>query len=116
MAPFTGPARHARTSSPNTDRQHPPGVSRSAHALSGPAEISFGDFRSASGPLGKLVGVFHAYPPHTRGDDLGTLAALVADERLTPLLGSVQDWQDLPATLQGLRERRIRGKAVITRS
>jgi NADPH2:quinone reductase len=97
-------------------RLAPGGTLATYGALAGPAEISFGDFRSASGPLGKLVGVFHAYPPHTRGDDLGTLAALVADGRLTPLLGSVQDWQELPATLQGLRERRIRGKAVLTRS
>jgi hypothetical protein len=68
------------------------------------------DFAAASGPLGKLVGFFHACPPETRRQDL---AYLVADGRLTPALGSVRDWQELDQTLRDLRERKIRGKAIL---
>lgn len=45
--------------------------------------------------------------------DLATLVRLVAAGRLHPELGLVADWTETAAALADLRERRIRGKAVL---
>jgi NADPH2:quinone reductase len=42
------------------------------------------------------------------------LVRLVANGRLHPEIGRVADWADTAATLIDLRERRIRGNAVLT--
>jgi NADPH2:quinone reductase len=94
----------------------PGGTAATYGMLAGPAELGLIDFRTAAYPPGKLVGVFHAYPLETRGRDLATLASLVADGYVRPLLGSVRDWTELAVTLAELRDRRIRGKAVLIRS
>ncbi len=80
--------------------------------LAGEASLSFLDFRAA--PLARIVGFFHAHPQDARGEDLATLVRLTADGRLTPQLGSVRDWSETRETLDALRAREVRGKAVLT--
>jgi NADPH:quinone reductase-like Zn-dependent oxidoreductase len=82
--------------------------------VGGPAQIGLPDFRGASGA--KVMGLFHAYPESEKGADLATLVAFVSDGRMRPHLGIVRDWQELPEILAALAERRVRGKAVLTRS
>lgn len=43
-------------------------------------------------------------------------ASFVADRRLTPQIGSLRDWTELALTLDDLRARRIRARAVLLRS
>ncbi len=93
------------------------GVAATYGTLGGAAPLDLADFAPPDGkpgPWKSLVGVFHAHPSKSRGEDLATLAALVADGRLRPHLGSVRDWSELPETLDALRLRQIRGKAVLT--
>jgi NADPH:quinone reductase len=52
--------------------------------------------------------------PEPYGLDLSVLVRLVADGRLHPEIGRVADWADTARTLTDLRERRIRGNAVLT--
>jgi NADPH:quinone reductase len=47
-------------------------------------------------------------------DDLATLVRLVAGGRLHPEIGRQADWHETPAALVALRERRVRGNAVLT--
>jgi NADPH:quinone reductase len=47
-------------------------------------------------------------------DDLATLVRLVAGGRLHPEIGLQADWHETPAALVALRERRVRGNAVLT--
>jgi len=51
-------------------------------------------------------------PPY--GADLAILVRLVARGRLHPEIGRVADWADTDLTLADLRDRRIRGNAVLT--
>lgn len=81
--------------------------------LGGRAELGLSDFGGAPGA--RVQGHFFAAPEATRGADLAILAGLVADGRLRPLLGDVRDWERTPEVLAALRERRTRGKAVLTR-
>jgi NADPH:quinone reductase-like Zn-dependent oxidoreductase len=57
-----------------------------------------------------------AYWPHDEPDriDLTTLVELVAGGRLHPEIGFQADWRDTPDALTALRDRRIRGNAVLT--
>jgi NADPH:quinone reductase len=48
------------------------------------------------------------------GTDLSVLVRLVASGRLRPEIGRVADWADTANTITDLRERRIRGNAVLT--
>ncbi|MHB8506959.1 MAG: zinc-binding dehydrogenase, partial [Acidimicrobiales bacterium] len=98
-------------------RRAPGGDAATYGTLGGAAPLELGDFAPPDGrpgPWKSIVGVFHAYPPLGRGDDLGTLAALVADGRLRPHIGSTRDWSELAATLDAVRRRQVRGKAVLT--
>lgn len=92
----------------------PEGTAVTYGALLGPSELSLGDFRSARN--GRLIGLFHAQPPATRGEDLATLVRLVAEDRLRPYVGLELDWEATSDVLEALRAGRVRGKAVLTRS
>ena len=46
--------------------------------------------------------------------DLATLVKLVASGRVHPEIGLVADWHETPEALIELRERRVRGNAVLT--
>ncbi|MFH0915815.1 MAG: zinc-binding dehydrogenase [bacterium] len=100
-----------------TDAAHrlaPGGTAVTYGTLGGPAPLALHDF--PPGAACKVVPLFHGYPLETRGDDLAVLVDMVADGRLEPLLGMVRDWKETLAVLQALRERRVRGKAILTRS
>lgn len=95
-------------------RMAPEGTAIGYGMVLGTTELSFVDFRSARNS--RFVGLFHAHPPETRGDDLATLVRLVAEGRLRPHLGLIRDWEETPAALGALANRAVRGKAVLTRS
>lgn len=82
--------------------------------VAGPARLGLANFRPA--PLVRVVGFFHHVPEDEKGEDLGTLAAYVADGRLQPRLGLERDWSELREVLDLLADRQVRGKAVLTRS
>ena len=94
-------------------RLAPGGTVAAYGALAGQTQLSFQDFRLA--PLGKLVGLFHAYPQETKGADIGILVEMVADGRLKPVLGLVRDWEETRDVLDALRNGQVNGKAVLTR-
>jgi NADPH2:quinone reductase len=48
------------------------------------------------------------------GEDLATLVNLVAAGRLHPEIGEAADWTDTPRVLAAVRDRRVRGNAVLT--
>ncbi len=93
---------------------NPGGTAVTYGTLGGSAPLGLLDF--PRGPSCKVVPLFHGYPEETRGEDLAVLVDLVADGRVKPLLGLVRNWKDTLEVLDALRERRVRGKAVLTRS
>ena len=95
-------------------RLEPGGTLVTYGAASGAASISLLDF--PRGPSSKLVALSHYYPPDERGADIAVLAEFVADGRLVPQIGSLRDWSELPTTLNDLRGRSVRGRAVLQRS
>jgi NADPH:quinone reductase len=78
-----------------------------------PATLDF--FAFFDGPESALIRHFHYLDADTRiGDDLAALVRLTTEGRLHPEIGRVTDWTDTATALTDLRERRIRGKAVLT--
>ncbi len=77
-----------------------------------PVTWNFFDF--FAGPESATVRHFHyADSDVPDGVDLATLVRLVTRERLHPEIGRVADWAGTSAVLADLRDRRIRGKAVL---
>lgn len=70
-------------------------------------------FDLLAGPENAVIRHFH-YAGAPYGPDLATLLRLVADGRLHPEVGRVADWSQTAEVLIDLRERRIRGNAVLT--
>jgi NADPH:quinone reductase-like Zn-dependent oxidoreductase len=80
-----------------------------------PVTLDFFDF--FTGPESAGIRHFHYMDFDTPyGQDLATLVRLVEHGRLHPEIGRVADWADTAATLIDLRDRRIRGNAVLTLS
>ncbi|MFI2205465.1 zinc-binding dehydrogenase [Streptomyces sp. NPDC020192] len=80
-----------------------------------PATLDFFDF--FTGPESAVIRHFHYLDADTRlDDDLAALVRLTAEGRLHPEIGRVMDWADTATALTDLRDRRIRGKAVLTLS
>ena len=80
-----------------------------------PATLDFFDF--FTGPESASIRHFHYLDADSRLDeDLATLVRLTAEGRLHPEIGRVTDWADTATVLAALRDRRIRGKAVLTLS
>lgn len=78
-----------------------------------PARLSFFDF--LAGPRSATVQHFHyAHADEPFGPDLQALVHLVAEGRLHPEIGRVEDWHRTADVLADLRDRRIRGNAVLT--
>ncbi|MFE5494564.1 zinc-binding dehydrogenase [Streptomyces virginiae] len=75
-----------------------------------PATLDF--FRLLDGPERVTIRHFH-YAGAPYGPDLAALVRLVERGRLHPEIGSVSGWAEAAGTLVDLRERRIRGKAVL---
>jgi NADPH:quinone reductase len=53
-------------------------------------------------------------PDETKGEDLGILARLVADGRLTPQIGWTGDWTRTADAFAALAKRECAGQAVLT--
>ncbi|MFF6830470.1 zinc-binding dehydrogenase [Streptomyces sp. NPDC012438] len=75
-----------------------------------PATLDF--FALLGGPERVTIRHFH-YAGAPYGPDLATLVRLVEQDRLHPEIGRVAPWELAADTLVDLRERRIRGKAVL---
>lgn len=75
-----------------------------------PVTLDFFDL--LGGPERVTIQHFH-YADAPYGSDLATLVRLVAEGRLHPEIDRVTDWTQTADTLVDLRERRIRGKAVL---
>jgi NADPH:quinone reductase len=77
-----------------------------------PITVSFG---TAMASHGVRIEVFsYHYTPAARDDDLATLVRLVADGRLHVEIGREASWQQTSQVLADLKDRKIRGKAVLT--
>ncbi|MFD9859256.1 zinc-binding dehydrogenase [Streptomyces alboflavus] len=76
-----------------------------------PASLDFFDL--LGGPAGVTIQHFH-YAGAPYGPDLAALVRLVEQGRLHPEIGRVADWDQTADVLVDLRERRVRGKAVLT--
>jgi NADPH:quinone reductase-like Zn-dependent oxidoreductase len=74
--------------------------------------VSLDFFQLLGGPERVTIRHFH-YAGAPYGSDLATLVRLVEQNRLHPEVGRITDWTQTAATLVDLRERRIRGKAVL---
>ncbi|MCK2217048.1 zinc-binding dehydrogenase [Actinomadura sp. ATCC 31491] len=78
-----------------------------------PSTLDF--FAFFDGPESAVIRHFHYLDDDTPlGDDLATLVRLTAEGRLHPEIGRLADWADTASVLTDLRERRVRGKAVLT--
>lgn len=78
-----------------------------------PVTLDFFDF--FAGPESAVIRHFHYLDADSRlDDDLAALVRLTAEGRLHPEIGRVADWAGTATTLTDLRDRRIRGKAVLT--
>ncbi|MEU1816966.1 zinc-binding dehydrogenase [Streptomyces roseifaciens] len=75
-----------------------------------PVTLDF--FQLLSGPERVTIQHFH-YAGAPYGSDLAALVRLVERGRLHPEIGRTADWAETAGTLVDLRERRIRGKAVL---
>ncbi|MFI1172508.1 zinc-binding dehydrogenase [Streptomyces melanogenes] len=75
-----------------------------------PVTLDF--FELFKGPERATIQHFH-YAGAPYGSDLATLVRLVERGLLHPEIGRTADWTETAATLVDLRERRIRGKAVL---
>ena len=75
--------------------------------------ITLNFFSMFGGPENASIRHFH-YTDGRDDEDLATLVRLVATGRLHPELGRVEDWSQTDAVLDALRNRRIRGNAVLT--
>jgi NADPH2:quinone reductase len=72
------------------------------------------DFFAYFGQSGATIRHFHYEDSEVPvAEDLATLVRLVAAGRLHPELGLVANWTQTPAVLEDLRDRRLRGKAVL---
>jgi NADPH:quinone reductase-like Zn-dependent oxidoreductase len=78
-----------------------------------PAELDF--FAVMSGPIEVTIRNFVYWTEADRDpEDLATLVGLVADGRLHPEIGDSADWSSTPRVLAAVRDRQVRGNAVLT--
>ena len=77
-----------------------------------PAPLDFFDW--IDGTAGAPITPFHyVHSDRPDAEDLRTLVRLVAEDRLHPEIGVRRPWQDTGAVIQELRERTLRGNAVL---
>ena len=77
-----------------------------------PARVTLAGF---GGKHGVCLRSFYIYETgvETFGEDLGLLVGLVAAGRLRPQIGMTASWRDTAGAIQALRDRQVRGKAVL---
>jgi NADPH:quinone reductase len=76
-----------------------------------PSQLDFFDFFAQTGATIRHFDHDDSVVPDSR--DLATLVRLVASDRLHPEIGIVADWRQTALVLADLRERRVRGNAVL---
>jgi NADPH:quinone reductase-like Zn-dependent oxidoreductase len=76
-----------------------------------PSQLDFFEFFAQTGATIRHFDHDDSAVPDSR--DLATLVRLVASDRLHPEIGVVADWRQTASILEDLRERRIRGNAVL---
>jgi NADPH2:quinone reductase len=81
--------------------------------VGGPSEISLADFQRRSSVSIKSH-FLDVEPGRRTGKELATLVALIASDRLRPLIGLSLDWSQTPDAIRALIDREVRGKAVLT--
>jgi NADPH:quinone reductase len=80
-----------------------------------PATIDFFDW--IDGTAGAPIVAFHYQRPDFADDgDLAALVRLVAAGRLHPEIGALLPWERTPDVIDAIRQRRLRGNAVLTLS
>jgi NADPH2:quinone reductase len=78
-----------------------------------PARADF--FAVQRGPIDVTIRTLNYWTEADRdAEDLAALVDMVASGRLHPEIGEIADWSETPSVLADLRERRIRGNAVLT--
>jgi NADPH2:quinone reductase len=78
-----------------------------------PVTLNFFDF--FTGPESAVLRHFHYQHFDTPfGTDLQTLVRLVAEDRLHPEIGLIASWNETADALEMLRDRQIRGNAILT--
>ncbi len=78
-----------------------------------PARVSFGDFRGRAGARIVAFFVYESGEPPFFGDDLKTLADMVAEGSLHPQVGLETSWRDANTALASLAGREVNGKAIL---
>jgi NADPH:quinone reductase len=78
-----------------------------------PAQISFSDFRGHAGARITAFFVYESGEPPTFGEDLQTLADMIADGRLHPQIGLQVPWSEANTAFEALANRQVNGKAVL---
>jgi len=78
-----------------------------------PAQISFSDFRGHAQARITPFFVYESGEPPTFGEDLQTLADMVAEGRLHPQVGLEVPWTEADSAFEALANRRVNGKAVL---
>jgi NADPH:quinone reductase-like Zn-dependent oxidoreductase len=68
----------------------------------------------AAAPYARIIPFSYWRTGASDADDLATLVRLVAAGRLHPEIGEVADWTATDALLAAIRDRRLRGNAVLT--
>jgi NADPH:quinone reductase-like Zn-dependent oxidoreductase len=78
-----------------------------------PARADF--FALSGGPIDVTIRTLTYWrQADSDGEDLATLVDLVASGRLHPEIGETADWTETPRVLADVRDRRVRGNAVLT--
>jgi NADPH:quinone reductase len=78
-----------------------------------PARADF--FAVQTGPTDVTIRTLNYWTEADRdAEDLATLVDLVATGRLHPEIGETADWTETPRVLASVRDRRVRGNAVLT--
>lgn len=93
-------------------RMRPAATAVTYGTVGGKAELNYPDWAEA--PQSRIIGLSHAIPQAEKGADLATLAGFVADGQLQPRLGLTAGWEELRRVLDALRDRDVRGKAMLT--
>jgi NADPH2:quinone reductase len=78
-----------------------------------PAPVDFFALQSGDGPPAAIVPFSYWRTGASDAGDLATLARLVAAGHLHPEIGMTEDWTRTPEVLRALRDREIRGNAVL---
>lgn len=82
-----------------------------------PTQLDFFDWidEDVGAPIEQFHYTHPAQPGDTDGSDLATLVRLIEKGRLNPEIDRTLSWTHTPEIVESLRERHIRGKAVLTR-